>query len=268
MGLACASGGAIQPDPVRSPRPRTAIRVATFNIQSARHGLDAVAAVIREMAPDILALQEVDKGTTLSNGRDQARELADRAGFSHQVHFRAANLRGGEYGVAILSRFPVLMARHFELPTPRTVEPRAVAWTILDVGGQEMSVYITHLSSGGERSDLRARQARFIERLMSHDPRPKVLMGDLNDAPDSPAVLGLSRRLSDAFERTGHGSAETFALPLFLPDLRLDYVLASTELTPVGSFVVRRIASDHFPLVADFELRAARENVAAAARAP
>jgi endonuclease/exonuclease/phosphatase family metal-dependent hydrolase len=245
-----------------------ALRMMTFNIQSARHGLDAVAAVIRDAAPDVLALQEVDKGTTLAGGRDQAHELAGRAGFPHEVHFRAANMRGGEYGVAILSRFPVVEARHFELPTPRRIEPRTVARAVLNISGREVSVYITHLTNGGDRSDLRTRQARFIQLLMSRDSRPKVLMGDLNDGPHSTAVLALSRRLSDAFDRSGHGSAETYPLPLFLPDLRLDYVMASAELTPIGSFVVRRIASDHFPLVADFELQSAGGSVAAAAAAP
>jgi endonuclease/exonuclease/phosphatase family metal-dependent hydrolase len=139
---------------------------------------------------------------------------------------------------------------------------------VLDVRGHEVSVYITHLTNGGDRSELRMRQVRFIQLLMSRDPRPKVLMGDLNDGPDSPAVLALTRRLSDAFARSGHGSAETYPLPLFLPDLRLDYVMASPELKPVQSFVVQRVASDHFPLVADLELQSAAGSVAAAVLAP
>ena len=269
LGVACSSRNEIRRDSASlARRSPPAVRLMTFNIQSARHGLDAVAAVIRDVKPDIVALEEVDKGTTLAGGRDQAHELADRAGFPHQVHFRAASMRGGEYGVALLTRFPLVMARHFELPTPPTIEPRTVAWTVLDIGGREVSVYITHLTNGSDRSELRARQVRFIQLLMSRDSRPKVLMGDLNDAPDSPALLALSRGLSDAFDRCGRGRPETFPLPLFLPDLRLDYVMASAELTPVESFVVRRIASDHFPLVADFELPATRRSVAAAAGAP
>lgn len=228
------------------------LRVMTFNIQSGRQGLDEVAALIREHAPDVVALQEVDKGTRRSSGADQAEGLARLTGMQHFAHFRAATLHGGDYGVAVLSRHPIIEAKRFSLPTPRGLESRAVARTVLNVEGEEISVYVTHLTNRGSLSHVRVRQARFISRLMSEDPRPRILAGDLNDAPDSPALLLLSRQVTDAFATAGRGPSETYPLPFPLPWLRLDYLLACDHLRAVDAWVVRRTASDHLPVVADF----------------
>ena len=233
------------------------LRAMTFNIQSGLHGLDRVAEVIRKASPDVVALQEVDRGTRRANGLDQAHELAKRTGLTHSAHFATTRMAGGEYGVALVSRFPIRSTRFYELPTPRGLEPRGVAHAVLDLDGQDISVYVTHLTNLPRRSELRFDQARFIARLVRDDPRPVLLMGDLNDAPDSPALLHLKRRLADAFARKGRGPDETYPLPSLLPDLRLDYVLSSPELAARDVYVLREVASDHYPVIADFALPAA-----------
>jgi endonuclease/exonuclease/phosphatase family metal-dependent hydrolase len=234
----------------------------TFNIQSGAHGLERVAEVIRKGDPDVVALQEVERGTRRSAGADQAEALAQLTGLTHHAHFRAANLHGGEYGLAVLSRFPIVEARRLSLPTPRGHETRAVARAVLDVEGTEVSVYVTHLSHLPQRSALRVEQARSITRLVRADRRPALLMGDLNDAPDSAAVLSLRRLLPCVFQRVGEGNPGTYPLPFPLADLRLDYVLASESFVPRRAFVMRERASDHFPLVADLELLPGRPPLA------
>lgn len=243
-------------------RAPEALRVMTFNIQSGRHGLERIAEVIRRANPDVVALQEVDKGTWRSRGLDQAEELAQLTGLTHHAHFRATRFFGGEYGLAVISRFPIVDARRLSLPTPRMDETRAVARAVVDVGGIEVSVYVTHLSHLPQRSALRVEQAQAILRLVRADPRPALLMGDLNDAPSSAAVLLLRSELPCAFSRAGEGPGATYPLPFPLRDLRLDYVLASRAFTPKRAFVVREKASDHFPIVADLDLLPAREALA------
>ncbi len=238
--------------PLTSDAP--SLRVMTFNVQSCLHGLDRVAEVIREARPHVVALQEVDRGTHRSNQLDQARELARRAGLEHSAFFATTRLNGGEYGVALASRFPILSSRFYALPTPRGIEPRGVAHAVLDMDGHEVSVYVTHLSNLPRRSALRFDQARFIARLIEADPRPTLLLGDLNDAPDSPALLRLKRRLADAFAHHGRGPAQTYPMPFVIPDLRLDYVLSSPELAASDVYVLRELASDHYPVIADFTM--------------
>jgi endonuclease/exonuclease/phosphatase family metal-dependent hydrolase len=253
-----ASRGA-RPDPTPEAELPVAerLRVMSFNIQSAAHGVDQVAGLIKEEAPDVVALQEVDLGTTRAKGTDQTEAIAAVAGFPHHLFFKATRLLGGEYGIALLSRYPIRYSRQLALPTPPGVEPRTVAQVILDVNGSEVSVYLTHLSNLARRSELRLIQASFIARMMQDDHRPKMLLGDFNDEPDAPALLLLKHKLTDVLATRGHGSEVTYPMPLFLSDIRLDYVMSSSELSPKDAFVVRKVASDHFPLVADFAIPSA-----------
>lgn len=258
--LACASAprsgrSAGEVSASEAAREPCDLRVMTFNIQSGQRGLDTVAEVIRSAAPDIVALQEVDVGSTRAQGLNQVEELAARTGLRYQTHFRTTDLHGGAYGVALLSRFPFVSRAQHALPVPKGAEPRALGHVVLDVDGREVSVYSTHLTRRPFNGAVRRRQSVAILRLLARDARPKLLMGDLNDDPDSVPVRLLRRELTDAFASTGQGPAGTYPLPLFLPTLRIDYVLADSAFAPRASRVLRVGASDHFPVVADLHFK-------------
>ncbi|XXF77348.1 endonuclease/exonuclease/phosphatase family protein [Myxococcaceae bacterium GXIMD 01537] len=257
--LACASaprpGKGVLPE--SSSREPCDVRVMTFNIQSAARGLEGVAEAIRAAAPDIVALQEVDVGSRRAQGLDQVAELAARTGLTYHAHFRTTQLHGGAYGVALLSRFPIEGSEQHDLPVPDGSEPRTLAHGVLRVGGREVSVYATHLSRRPFNARTRMLQSVAILGVLAKDARPKLLLGDLNDDPDSRPVRLLRRELMDVFATTGQGPAGTYPLPLFLPTLRIDYVLADGAFAPRGSQVLRVGASDHFPVVADLHLKVA-----------
>ncbi|HYO55531.1 MAG TPA: endonuclease/exonuclease/phosphatase family protein [Archangium sp.] len=229
------------------------LRVMTFNIQSALHGLDKVAEVIRSASPDIVALQEVDVGSRRAMGMDQPVELARRTGLPYSAHFRTTDLYGGAYGVALISRFPLESVEQHPLPVDPGAEPRTVARVLMKVHGQEVSVYVTHLTRRPFNDRIRLRQSVAIVKLMEQDPRPKLLMGDMNDTPDAGSLRLLTRELSDVFALRGQGDADTYPLPI-IPNLRIDYVLACDHFMPKSSRVLRVKASDHYPVVADLTL--------------
>nr|AYM53422.1 endonuclease/exonuclease/phosphatase family protein [Melittangium lichenicola] len=231
------------------------LRVMTFNIQSGLQGLDKVADVIREAAPDIVALQEVDVGSLRANGLDQPAVLAERTGLPYSAHFRTTSLFGGDYGVAILSRFPLESVEQHPLPVVTGTEPRTVAHATVKVNGQEVSVYVTHLTRRPFNNAIRIRQSAAIMGLLARDARPKLLMGDMNDTPDSSALRLFKRELMDVFAQRGEGSDITYPLPI-IPSLRLDYVLASDRFMPRHSKVLNVRASDHYPVVAELTLLA------------
>lgn len=64
---------------------------------------------ITNLQPDLVALQEVDQKTGRSSGIDQAAELGHLTGM-HWVFGKAMDYQGGGYGLAVLSRFPILTA--------------------------------------------------------------------------------------------------------------------------------------------------------------
>lgn len=255
--LACATG----PGHLASTESVAAVRrapgelrVMTFNIQSGARGLERVAHVIRAAVPDVVALQEVDVGSTRARGLDQADELSRLTGLKYRAHFRTTDLFGGAYGIAVLSRFPLEALAQYPLPGPRGAEPRTVAHAVVEVDGREVSIYLTHLIRRPFNSDARVRQSAYVARLMAQDSRPKVLMGDLNDGPDARSTRLLRRALHDVAAATG-GTGGTYPLPLFLPTLRIDYVLACDAFTSVASRVLRVDVSDHYPVVADLRLK-------------
>lgn len=256
--LACATGPGVRPPEALAAavqRKAGELRVMTFNIQSGAHGLEQVAGVIRASVPDVVALQEVDVGSTRAGGADQVAELSRLTGLPYRAHFRTTQLYGGAYGIALLSRFPLEALAQYPLPVPRGAEPRTLAHAVLKVDGREVSVWMTHLIRRPFNGNARVRQSARVARLLEADPRPKLLMGDLNDDPDSRPVRLLRRRLTDVVASTG-GAAGTYPLPLFLPTLRIDYVLACDAFTPVASRVLKVGVSDHYPVVADLRLKA------------
>ncbi|WNZ61439.1 endonuclease/exonuclease/phosphatase family protein [Myxococcus sp. MxC21-1] len=204
--LACATGPGYLASTESVAAVRRApgeLRVMTFNIQSGARGLERVAHVIRAAVPDVVALQEVDVGSTRARGLDQTEELSRLTGLKYRAHFRTTDLFGGAYGIAVLSRFPLEALAQYPLPGPRGAEPRTVAHAAVEVDGREVSVYLTHLIRQPFNSDTRVRQSAYVARLMAQDSRPKVLMGDLNDGPDSRSTRLLRRALHDVAAATG-----------------------------------------------------------------
>lgn len=169
------------------------IRVLTYNIQHGE-GRDRVtdlartAEVIKGVRPDLVALQEVDRGTERSGGVDQATALADLTGM-HAEYGKAIDHEGGEYGVAVLSRWPIEHGENHPLPAVAGTEQRT-ALTVWVRAGQEgplVRLTSTHLSQNWEPENTLAQALRLNERLAS-DEVAGVLAGDINTATDSDAM--------------------------------------------------------------------------------
>ncbi|HEY3237285.1 MAG TPA: endonuclease/exonuclease/phosphatase family protein, partial [Polyangiaceae bacterium] len=90
----------------------TGLRLVTYNTHhgecvDGRFELERLAAIIRSLDPDLVGLQEVDNLTVRSGNVDQARVLGELTGMRHAFG-RAMDFDGGEYGEAVLSRWPIL----------------------------------------------------------------------------------------------------------------------------------------------------------------
>lgn len=230
------------------------LRVMTYNIHMGREGLGNVAQVIRDANPDVVGLQEVDRFTTRLGRKDldQLAQLSAETNLPYSAFFKASDAYGGDFGVAILSRYPIAEAAQKGLPT-ENAERRTAGRALVKTPGGEVMVYVTHLTNLPTRSKLRGQQARHILAWMAEDSRPKMLMGDFNDSADSAPVRAFKTKLTEAFGRAGRGPSYTFPFT-FLPNARLDYVFASSELNPTSVHVVQaKGASDHYPIVADFQ---------------
>ncbi len=255
------------------------LTLMSYNIKSGlwtERGLDAVAEVIASVNPDIVALQEVDRDIDRSGSIDQPASLGRRLG--HHAVFAAAvggadvGAEGGDYGIAILSRFPIiehekLLLFRPDYPAgqrpPWYAEQRCVLGCALDCGGTTVDVFCTHF---GLTAEQRLEQAREVAAFVAswHPGRPAVLMGDFNALPDHPEIAFLRGTLTDVFQQCGITGDKRRTFPSGEPGADaegpwtggLDYVFLSQHFGDAEIEVLREAtpASDHAPVVARVEL--------------
>ena len=156
------------------------LKVGSYNI---RHGelvdydMSCLAADILACELDVVALQEVDKNTRRTGGRDLLRELAEACGYGHYAFFAAMDFNGGEYGIGIISRYPIKSTDSTSLTVLSDTEPRVLAHAVIEIDGVEIDFYNTHLSY--ENKEIRATQLGEIREIIGDNPRA-ILAGDFN----------------------------------------------------------------------------------------
>lgn len=231
-------------------------RVMTYNIHHAR-GTDGkvdvarIAALIRTQQVDIVALQEVDRGTQRTGRRDLLAELAKLTGM-HPSFGKNINHQGGEYGNAVLSRFPVLQQTnlHYQMLQPH--EQRGLLRTLLDVHGRKLLFISTHLDYHNDEAE-RALDVKAIKGAVNANTNlPVIVCGDFNEGPGSRTYNRLQEFLADTWQAVGEGPGHTFSSSA--PWSRIDFIWHSRSLRPLNAAVYKTNASDHLPVVAEFSL--------------
>jgi endonuclease/exonuclease/phosphatase family metal-dependent hydrolase len=244
-------------------------RVATYNIHKCR-GLDRrvrparIAAVLRELDADVIALQEV---LSLDGGApedDQANFIAaELKGYS--CHFgENRRLRGGAYGNVILSRLPVVSVRNYDL-TWRGREARGCLRTdVIVPGGEALHVFNVHLGTAFMERRHQARRLLSLDVLRAEDLQgPRIVVGDFNEWTAGLASRLMAEEFHTVDLRQHIRRSRTY--PGILPLMHLDHFYFDQHLMLEG-FALHRtrmslVASDHLPMVAQFRVPAA-ESVA------
>ncbi len=217
-----------------------------------------IAEVVHRLDADIVALQEIRRGESRTDPEaDQAAFIADQLGF-HLAFGENRLMRGAPYGNATLSRFPVVFHENYDL-TVRGQERRGCLRSdIRAPHGLRLHVYNVHLST---RYFARPRQARQIlsDEVVNHPAvrGPRIVVGDFNEWTRGVA----SRLMGEHFESVDVrllGRRKTY--PGLFPVLHLDHFYFDDAALRLRSFKLHRtklslVASDHLPLVAEFELR-------------
>ncbi len=249
-------------------------RILTYNVHRCvgvdrRLDVARIAGVIAEHEPDIVCLQEVDVGRARTGGVDQAHEIAHRLEMS--FHFNAAlKVEEELYGDAVLTHRPERLVHAGALPTLKGVkglEPRGALWVAIDFDGVELNVINTHLGLVPAEQRLQAAALTSREWLGHADCQaPVILVGDFNATSLTRPYQRLAQRLFDAQK----APAIPRTLPTFpsaFPVLRIDHCFISPGVTITGVTApfspLARMASDHLPLIVDFELSAAEAASAA-----
>ena len=232
---------------------RAPLRILTYNIHSAYNSQgaqdpEAIARVIEASGADTVALQEVSRGWLLDGSTDLAAFLARR--LKMQVLFQGT--ADPIWGNALLTRLPILEQGAAPLPLAGTLLPRGYLWATLDAGLPEpLLVIVTHLHH--VESEHAPRLAQVPVLLDFWDGRPfTLLVGDLNSEPGYREMeLMVEAGLLDAWAAAGTGDGLTW--PAIDPYERIDWIWHTPDLRPLQAQVLGSTASDHLPLLAEFE---------------
>jgi len=247
--------------PVQAQEIRTAqrITVLSYNIHhgegtDAKVDLERIAALIRAAAPDVVALQEVDRVTRRTGGVNQAQDLACLTGMQY-LHGRTIDYQGGMYGNAVLSRLPVNGFANRALPFTPGREARGVLQVhvysgLTETGNALFRFFATHLDTS-EADRLKAVPA-ILEFAAEEPALPTILAGDLNALPDSAPM----KLLAEGWQVAGAGEFHP-TYPAAAPDRQIDFILyrpADRWRVVEVKVLEESVASDHRPILAVFEL--------------
>ena len=237
------------------------LKILSYNIHHANppsksaEGLidmESIAKVIRESGADLVGLQEIDVHTIRSGKElDQAKKLGEMTNmYSHFV--KGIDYQGGEYGIAILSKFPILRADSLRLPMKPGIggEPRVMAViTVEPVKGQKINFATTHLELNKENREL---QAAAISHYFENTKSPVILCGDFNAKPESVEIKNLDLH----FKRSSIPNG--FTIPHLTPNREIDFIMYRPENRfKVLKHVVidESYASDHRPVFVELQLQ-------------
>lgn len=230
------------------------IKVMTYNVHHCNPpektgiiDVDGVAKVIRSHKPDIAAIQEVDVNTNRSGNINEALLLSQKTDLPFYYFGKAMDFDGGQYGVLILSRFPLSDTQIYRLPSAgiNKDEPRVVAAATVKL---DTDKYIrfgsTHFEAYNKTS--RKLQAEEINRLSENFEISFIIAGDFNDTEG----IDVLKILDSNFSRTCQQCPSTFWEDGDTGAIDFIFYRPQNSFTVLAHDVVQdKKASDHMPVV-------------------
>jgi endonuclease/exonuclease/phosphatase family metal-dependent hydrolase len=227
------------PSPGEEPAGTT-LRVLTYNIQQ---GYDASGErayveqldVLRAADADIIGLQESDTARIANGNDDLVRYFAAELGYDS---YYGPSPVMGTFGIALLSRTPLLAPRTFYMYSEG--EQTATIDAVIETATGHCRILVTHLGNGGPL----VQQEAILEKVGAAED--VVLMGDFNFRPETEQYALTTETLVDAWASVG-GQPETNWLD---PTRRIDHIFVSPGVAVEEARYLETAASDHPPLLA------------------
>lgn len=214
----------------------TDIRVLSYNIRALRDDADAVSAVMRACAPDIVCVQEAPR---FLRWRSKRAAIARKAGLVVATADRPAGLL-----ILVSMRTQVLSTSFRLLSKSASLHQRAVCSAAVRIGGVRLDVASVHLSLD---ADERRRHLPELWSALPPDHASLVVAADVNEGPDGPVWRELATALRDA------GGGNTYSARS--PHKRIDGIFVGSGFDVVECRAVDDVAgvqraSDHLPVLA------------------
>ena len=234
------------------PGERKSLKILSYNIKHGR-GMDGkvdllrIAKVIGALSPDLVTLQEVDKNCTRSGSTDLTQELAGILKMEGRFG-KFMDFQGGQYGMAVLSRFPIISHQVHVLP--RGAEPRCALEARVNPGKSWGEIRLFGIHHDWTRENLRVTQCEALLKKIGKEKGPVILAGDFNAGRKSQSVRLLA---ASGFEVLTNDQTNTF--PSDNPKVEIDFIMSKglsfTRFT--HKVVAEKMASDHRPVFVELK---------------
>jgi len=227
--------------------PSDTLRILAYNIHHGA-GMDLeldlvrIATLIKDLNPDLVALQEIDSVVTRTNGINQAAVLGKLTEME-SVFGEFMPYQGGKYGMAAMSKWPIIKSTNHRLPDGSEPRSSLALHVKSPKTGRELHFASIHFY---ETEEERMAQAKALAKAYEGVTEPVILAGDYNSEPDSPVLAFLKKQWGFVDKGENH-----FTFSSFDPMKEIDYF----ALRPFNAFTVidqyiidEPIASDHSPI--------------------
>ena len=242
------------------------LRLMTYNIHRAigvdrRFVPERIIEILRHHDADVVLLQEVDRHAPRSNMLDLASHIARALSYPHRAVGMTVYLKLGRSGNATLSRFPIGRQSNLDL-TVLNSKRRGAQHTRIHVplGGEtiDIDLYNVHLGLRQRIRWLQARRLLACPDIARNNGSPCIIAGDTNDWA---GILKRTHFRPAGFEIASNRPDSRWSIrtfPSYAPTAGLDKVFFRGPLklieAKISRLKVARVASDHLPLLVDFEL--------------
>lgn len=235
-------------------------RIATYNIHKCV-GLDRkfsperIVEVLHEIDADVIALQEVLCHSRPTKRDHQAEFIAAELGMDFRLG-ENRQIRGGDYGNATLTRFKIETSENYDI-TVKKYEARGCLWTDIGVGDSSLQFFNVHM--GTSFFERRKQVQRLLDEHifdLHSAAKNRLIAGDFNEWTSGLTTRLFKANFNSIDARLHFGKNRTY--PGIMPLVHLDHVYFDADIKLTNASLHRSktalIASDHLPVVADFEM--------------
>ena len=217
------------------------LTLASINVYSGNEDAQPLLTLLAAERPDVVVLQEFTP-----------RWAAATATLAERYPYRVLRPRAGNFGLALVSRYPIVREQTISLAD--TDHPTIAA--TLQLGTRQLHLLGVHPvpPTNRVRAARRNRQLTAIAELATATPRPLAVLGDFNSTPWSPHLQQLLTRTGLRSAAAGRGLDFTWPTAMPLLGIPIDHCLLSDDLQVIDHYRGPDIGSDHYPLFTEVAL--------------
>lgn len=203
---------------------------------------------LKDRLPEIMGLQEVNKGHTSGAYADDFRlyqKLIPGRWIYGDAHFG--------FGNALYTRYKVL-STEVRTYQAKDMLKRSCLISTVEIQGKQVEVYVTHLSHLAPPNAVREAQVAELTGWLKASSKPWILLGDFNAEPDSPEIKQVQAVSHPDLKQTKLFMAQSF--PAEHPNRRIDFIFFSRQFQLKKMEVLDNgVTTDHRPVYAELLLK-------------